>query len=184
VNDLLLLLGFVTLSTPLVVVLHEAGHLIPALLLTDGPVTFRVGPRGEALVTARLGRVTFQLMRRVFRGGGEVISSGVRTRRDATLLVGGGPAATALTGLGVGLLAGIGLADAWPRGLTLACTGFALNSIVGLWASGRSATGTHADGTPYLSDGERLARLAGKAPPPPPPQRASLAAPERPERAR
>lgn len=173
--DLSLLIVLATLSTPLVTALHEAGHLLPALVLTDGPLTFRVGPRDEALATTRVGRVTFVVTRQMLRGSGEVRVPGLRSKRDAAVVLVGGPLTTAVTGLGAGLLAGIGFAHAWPHLAVLACTAFSLKSVLVLVVNGSRNSGTRADGTPFATDGEKLARLAGHAPQTQPPRTSPIA---------
>jgi hypothetical protein len=177
-----LLVAFAIGSRPLVVALHELGHLVPALIASDRPLRLRVGAPAAA-VTARIGRVTIVLTRRPLRASGAVSGYGPLRGRAARTVVAGGPVATTLGGLAAAVLAAVSDAHDWPFATQLACWGFVLTSLHTLVASGAPITGTRPDGTPYASDGEQLARLARPAPAPRP-QRASLAAPERPERAR
>jgi hypothetical protein len=185
-TDLALLVAFAIGSLPLVVALHELGHLVPALIVSDRPLRLRVGAPAAALATARIGRVTFVLTRRPLRGSGAVSGYGPLRGRAARAVIAGGPVATTLGGLAAAALSTAGSAHDGPQAAQLACWGFMLTSLLALIASGAAIASTGPDGTPYASDGEQLARLAGTAPPPqrPRPQRASLAAPERPERAR
>jgi hypothetical protein len=147
---------------PLGTLLHEAGHALAALRLTDGPVLMKLGS-GRTRTGRRLSpRFGIAVCERPGRGGRVLCAP--RSKRDAALIAAAGPAVTALCGLVAGVLALRAYAHGAPRIELYALAAFALDALGSLlFNGGRNVVQTES-GRLQPTDGEQIARAAGARP--------------------
>lgn len=77
------------LAYPILVLVHELGHAVPALLLTRAPVTVYLGSYGDRRNTWRvqLGELEFYLKRNLFWTKGLCVHTGQNLSRGAHILI-------------------------------------------------------------------------------------------------
>jgi tetratricopeptide (TPR) repeat protein len=91
----------VVLTRPFIVLCHELGHAVPALLLTSEPVTVYIGSYGDPRNShcLRLGRLTFWFRYSLFWKSGLCVASPQMSQWRTILFILGGPVASSLLAL-------------------------------------------------------------------------------------
>jgi hypothetical protein len=148
---------------PLGTLLHEAGHALAALRLTDGPVLMEIG-QGRARAGRRVGpRFGIAICERPGKGG-RVLCAPARTKRDTATIAAAGPAATLLTGLVAGLLALRAYLHHAPDLELFPLAAFTVNALSSLLLNGGRNVLQTEGGRLQATDGEQIARAAGARP--------------------
>lgn len=77
---------------PVIVLIHELGHVLPTLLLTDRRSRLRLGKHGPRVLAASIGRVDLDW--RALALSGDAFPDGTVGRRAMMIILAGGPIAS------------------------------------------------------------------------------------------
>lgn len=103
-ESILMFVLLVFVIFPIVVLIHELGHVLPTLALTEQRSRLRLGKTGPTLLTTSIGRVDLEW--RLLAVSGDAWPVGTISRRAALFITAGGPIASIVgTALFVGLAA-------------------------------------------------------------------------------